>query len=125
MGDPVAAREAADRAVALMRDGGYQYGLGWTRRVIGHIARAAGDLETALAESADALAIFTSIHARFEAARTQLELAELAQARGDVAGATTWLTEAAQALASMTVSRYDERIAALRAALPSAYPPEA
>ena len=119
MGDPVAAREAADRAVALTRDGGYPYGLGWTRRVLAHIARAAGDLQTALAESADALAIFTSIQARFEAARTQLELAELAQARGDVAGATTWLTEAAKALALMTVSRYDERIAALRAALPS------
>ena len=90
-----------------------------------HIARAAGDLQTALAESADALAIFTSIQARFEAARAQLELAELAQARGDVADATTWLTEAAEALALMAVSRYDERIAALRAALSSAYPPEA
>ena len=44
-----------------------------------------------------AWAIFTSIHAGFEAARTQLELAELAQARGD-----------------------DERMAALRAALPAA-----
>jgi len=42
-----------------------------------------------------------------------------------LAGATTWLTKAAKALASMTMSRYDERIAALRAALPSAYPPEA
>jgi hypothetical protein len=80
---------AADRAVALMRDGSYPYGLGWTRRVLGHIARATGDLEPALAASADALAIFTSIHARFEAARTQLELAELAQAHGDVASATT------------------------------------
>ena len=44
-----------------------------------------------------------------------------AQAREDVAaGATTWLSEAAQALALMTVSRFDERIAALRAVLPSA-----
>jgi hypothetical protein len=50
-------------------------GLGWTGRVRGHIARASGDLETALAESADALAILTSIQARFEAARTQLERA--------------------------------------------------
>jgi tetratricopeptide (TPR) repeat protein len=116
----VAAREAADRAVALTRDGSYPYGLAWTRRVLGHITRAVEDLPAAVAESADALAIFTSIHARFEAARTQLELAELAQARRDLVGATTWLTEAAQALALMAVSRYDERIAALRAALPSA-----
>jgi hypothetical protein len=59
------------------------------------------------------------------AARTQLELAELAQERGDLVGAANWLTEAAQAFALMTVSRYDERIAALRAALPSVQPSEA
>ena len=116
-GDPIGARDAAERAVALTRDGRYPFGLAWARRALARIARAAGDLDAAAAQLAEALVVFVSIHTRFEAARTQLELAELAQARGDLAGATAGLAEAGQALASMMVSRYDERLGALRAAL--------
>jgi DNA-binding SARP family transcriptional activator len=114
-GDATGARETADRALALTLESRYPYGVAWARRALGRIAIAAGDLEAAVAGLEDALAIFTSIHARFEAARTRLELAELAQARGDGAGARAWLTDAAQALADMGVSRYDEQVRALAA----------
>jgi DNA-binding SARP family transcriptional activator len=116
-GDAPGAREAAERALVLTRDSRYPFGLACARRVLGRVALTAGELEAAAAELAEALAIFASIDARFEVARTQLELAELAHGRGDLTRATAWLTDAAEALQQLAVARYDERIRALRARL--------
>jgi len=118
--DAAGAREAADRALELTRDGRHPFGFAWAQRAVGRIARAEGNLDAAARRLADALAGFASIDARFEAARTRLELAELAHARGDLAAAADGLGEAAGALASMAVSRYDERVALLRVALDQA-----
>lgn len=111
-GDAAGAREAATRAVELTRDDRYPYGLGWARRALAHIARAAGDLDTAAIETRVAIETFVAVEARFEAARTQVLLADVTSERRE---ATAALEEAARALASMSVGRYDARIAALRA----------
>ncbi len=116
-GDPTGARDAAERGVALTRDAGYPFGAAWAQRALARIARAAGDVEAATAHLTEALGGFASAHARFEVARTQLELAELAHARGDRADAVVQLTAAAEALASMRISRYDERVTAVRTAI--------
>jgi len=56
-----------------------------------------------------ALQTFTAIGARFEAARTRLELAALAEARDDRDGAGTHAREALQAFTALDTPLYAER----------------
>ena len=106
----------AEPALALARRGleitqaaQYWYGAAHAHRVLGRIASDAGEWPEAGANLAEALRIFDSIGARFEAARTRLELASLADARGDGATATSHLREANQLLETLEAPGYVER----------------
>ena len=88
------ARDLASRGLTLTRDAGNRHGVAWAQRALGRIARGEGGLSEAEARLEEGLQAFASIHARFEAARTHLDLAELAAARGDPGAVSTRLTEA-------------------------------
>ncbi len=74
-GDLTLARQSADRGAALTRASGYVYGLGWTQRIQGRIARAEGLHDHACAFLAEAIATFEGMQAPQQAERTRRELA--------------------------------------------------
>jgi DNA-binding SARP family transcriptional activator len=73
------AEEAREIALAV----GSRYRAAWADRLLGRLARDAGDHATASRLLGVALRGFADTHARFEAGRTHLDLGELAEASGD------------------------------------------
>ena len=102
-GEVDAARELAEAALAGARAGGYAAPLGFARRLAGRILRAEHRLDDAAVELSGALETFTGSGAPFEVARTHLDLAELAHARGDHTGAATHATAAADGFGALHV----------------------
>ncbi|MGE0874559.1 MAG: AAA family ATPase [Burkholderiales bacterium] len=74
LGDIPAARELALRGEEITRQAAYQYGLAWTQRILGRIARAAGDPAAAHKHMQDAIATFEEMGAPYETARARREL---------------------------------------------------
>jgi tetratricopeptide (TPR) repeat protein len=93
-GDVERAHETASRGLALAREAAFPYGGGLAVRALGRVARARGQHEEAARLLGDALDAFRSIDARYEQARTCLDLAALAQARGDAAAGQSHLADA-------------------------------
>ncbi|HVT18278.1 MAG TPA: adenylate/guanylate cyclase domain-containing protein [Thermoanaerobaculia bacterium] len=120
---PVEAGLVARDALAAAEGVGFSYGTGLAQRVLGRIARTVGDPE-AERWLRRALASFRAIHAPFEAARTQLDLALLACASGDGEEAAGLLGEACRQFAELRLPKHleeAERLAAdLRASLAAA-----
>jgi transcriptional regulator with AAA-type ATPase domain/tetratricopeptide (TPR) repeat protein len=102
-GDPDRARQAATRGLGLARDAAFPYGVGLAARTLARIARTAGRLEDATDRAAEALETFQRIHARYEEARTRLELAAIAVARREPIQARTHLAEARRLLEAAEV----------------------
>jgi transcriptional regulator with AAA-type ATPase domain/tetratricopeptide (TPR) repeat protein len=109
-GEPARAREAAARGRALAGDAGFPYGLGLAGRTLARIARSEGQLDEAARLAAEALETFRRIEARYEEARTGLELAAIAAARGDPTAARTHLAEARRLLRATEVREPDRLI---------------
>jgi tetratricopeptide (TPR) repeat protein len=87
----------------------FQIGVGLSKQLLGRIARAQGALGEAQRELGEALGVLASAGARFELARTHLELALVAhdQARGETAA--QHLKQAGEAFTTLGVPKYVEQ----------------
>ena len=106
------ALELASQSLELARATGTPPGIGWAARTLGHIAHARGALGDAQDHLHEALRAFEGAEAEYEIARTHLDLAELARARGD-ASAPAHLAEAGGRLRALGVTNWTERVEAL------------
>jgi tetratricopeptide (TPR) repeat protein len=85
------------------------YGVGVARRALGRIAAARGDLSEAANHLDQGLRTFASIQARYDLARTHLDLGVVGDAQGYRDAAVAHLGEAHDLFDAMGVSRYAER----------------
>lgn len=90
----------------MTRDSGYIYGLGWTQRILGRIARHSGDLVAAGACLQETIGTFEDMGAPFEASRTHLELSEVLEAAGDSDGARRHAETALASLETLGLQRF-------------------
>jgi tetratricopeptide (TPR) repeat protein len=104
------ARDLAHQGLTMAQDAGFQFVIGLARRALGHIAQASGGLMAATTHLTAALQTFTAIQARFEQARTHLDLAALANAQGKQRAAATHLAAAHALCQALQVPRYIERV---------------
>jgi tetratricopeptide (TPR) repeat protein len=112
------ARELAERGREIAESVGFGYAVGWACRVLGRLARLQGAVDEAEVELRRGLAAFLEIGARFEAARTALDLATGALARRDGAGGAHLAREALALLAGLGAPVYEERARQLAQAAP-------
>jgi transcriptional regulator with AAA-type ATPase domain/tetratricopeptide (TPR) repeat protein len=108
-GNAARARELAERGREIAGAVGFGYAVGWACRVLGRMARLHGNAEEAERELRAGLAAFLEIGARFEAARTELDLAAGALARRDAAAGAQLAREAHAHLAGLGAPVYEER----------------
>ena len=108
-GNAARARELAERGREIAETVGFKYAVGWACRVLGRMARLHGNAEEAEIQLRAGLAAFLEIGARFEAARTELDLAAAALARRDGAGGARLAREALARLAGLGAPIYEER----------------
>jgi tetratricopeptide (TPR) repeat protein len=90
-------QQAWDRArqgLALATEASNPWGAALAQCALGRIAQTSGDLVEAEARLQEALETFASIQARYQLARTHLDLASLAHAQGNQHTATTHLSTA-------------------------------
>jgi DNA-binding NtrC family response regulator/tetratricopeptide (TPR) repeat protein len=111
------ARERVSEGLRITSEVRYWYGLGWAQHALGNVARAAGDLTEAEINLAAARETFARIQARFMLGRTDLALAELAEARGDSGAAAHRLQDAYAIFRVLGVPSYVERAVGLAARL--------
>ncbi|HSF02196.1 MAG TPA: tetratricopeptide repeat protein, partial [Solirubrobacterales bacterium] len=109
------AESLARRALEIATQAKFGIGVGWAQQSLGRIAQARGDLSAAAARFDEARRTFDSLHSRYESARTLLDLATTAAARGDTPGAGKHLTAARALFATLGVPRYVEHADALAA----------
>jgi tetratricopeptide (TPR) repeat protein len=108
-GEPEQARELTDQGLDILEKAGYRRGIAWARRTLGRIAVANHAYAEAEDQFNQALAVFVAISALFEAGRTHVALADLAQVQGNLPGAGVHLTEAHTIFTALGVHRYAER----------------
>jgi hypothetical protein len=87
----------------------YPWGIGLAERTLGRIAHTSGDLVEAEMHLQDALATFDAMPARYDLARTHLDLASLAHTQGNQDTATTHLSTAYAWFKKIQVPRWVER----------------
>lgn len=104
------ARALLGGGLAAVREKGYA---GWAVRALGRLAHAEGDLVAAERHLHDGLQVFAEIGARFEVARTQLDLAEVARRRGDLVAAARHAAEADETFRALDLASHARRTAAL------------
>jgi ATP/maltotriose-dependent transcriptional regulator MalT len=104
-GDAARANEAARRARALARETAFPYGAGLAERALGRLAGARGHHDEAARRLGDALETFRAIDARYEQARTGLDLAALARARGDAPAEQAHLADARRLFQALGIPR--------------------
>jgi transcriptional regulator with AAA-type ATPase domain/tetratricopeptide (TPR) repeat protein len=109
------AESLARRALEIATQAKFGIGMGWAQQALGRIARARGDLGAAEARFVEARQTFDSLHSRYESARTSLDLATTAAARGDSPAAGKHLSAARALFAQLGVDRYVERADAVAA----------
>ncbi len=106
-----------ERGIQTATRVGYSYGMGFGHRIAGRLARDRGAEPEASSQLRQALEIFERASAVFEAARTRLDLAEIAARRGDRAEARNELTAAARAFQSLGTTVYTNRTTTLATSL--------
>jgi DNA-binding NtrC family response regulator/tetratricopeptide (TPR) repeat protein len=104
------ALDLASKGLDLARTTGSILGVGWTERALGHIAQDRGALGDAQDHLREALGAFEKVESGFEVARTHLDLAALAHARGDARATATHLAEAVRHFRTLGVPRWVERV---------------
>jgi tetratricopeptide (TPR) repeat protein len=104
-GDTGRAHEAASRGLSLAREAAFPYGLGLAVRALGRLARARGLRDEAARLLGEALDTFRTIDARYEQARTCLDLAALAAARDDAGARQAHLAEARRLFQALGIPR--------------------
>jgi transcriptional regulator with AAA-type ATPase domain/tetratricopeptide (TPR) repeat protein len=110
------ARELAERGREIAEGVGFTYATGWACRVLGRLARLEGRDAAAERELEAGRAAFEAIGARFEAARTILDLATGALTRRDGATGARLAREALAHLAGLGAPVYEARARQLAAA---------
>jgi class 3 adenylate cyclase/tetratricopeptide (TPR) repeat protein len=122
-GQPEKARELATEALRLAREVGFGRGIGSAQIVLGRLALARRLLDEADAHLSEAIETFDAMQARYMVARVRLDLAELAEARGNVTAVTTHLRTAREffklAGAAKLVGRTEQLAERLGAPLPA------
>jgi class 3 adenylate cyclase/tetratricopeptide (TPR) repeat protein len=108
-GRPGEASTLAEQALAVTRETRFWYGVGLAQRSVGMIARELGRLAEAEEHLREAVEGFRSHRVPFEVARTRLELALLAHAKGDASETAAQLREAHRAFEELGAQRYVER----------------
>jgi class 3 adenylate cyclase/tetratricopeptide (TPR) repeat protein len=99
----------AQQALAVTREARFWYGVGLAQRSVGMIARELGKLAEAEESLREAIEGFRAHRVPFEVARTRLELALLAHAKGDVSETAAQLREAHHNFQELGAKRYVER----------------
>jgi class 3 adenylate cyclase/tetratricopeptide (TPR) repeat protein len=112
-GDLDKARRVVSKALDVSTDIQFLLGVGLSKQVFGRIARAHGDIAEAIRNFDDAIVNFGLIGARFELARTHLDLATLAQSEGDGNGLRKHARQAEELFSALQVPKYVERAARL------------
>jgi tetratricopeptide (TPR) repeat protein len=115
-GDFERARDAASHALVVARETNNRHAIGWAQRTLARIARHAASAD-AMSRMLEALATFEEAHACFEAARTRLDLVEIATTQGDLGTASRYLTGVAELFTASGAPRYVERATALASRL--------
>jgi tetratricopeptide (TPR) repeat protein len=121
-GRPDEARELAREALAVTEEVRFRYGSGMAQRVLGRIARGAGDREETEKWLLEALESFRGIEAPFEMARTRLDLALAAGAGSEAAAGQ--LGEARRLFAELGLPAYVEKAERLAGELAAPATPE-
>jgi tetratricopeptide (TPR) repeat protein len=103
------AADVVGKALDVSTKSQFMVGVGLSKQVLGRIARARGALAEASQYLEEATATLGSVGARFELARTRMELAALADAQGDRKAATGHLKEAHSIFIALQAPRYVER----------------
>jgi tetratricopeptide (TPR) repeat protein len=98
------ARNALDGSTEIR----FLLGVGWSKQVLGRIARAQGDMAQATRNFTEALSTFGAIGARCELARTHLELSALAQSQGNTEMLRSQLLLAYQLFLELKAPKYVE-----------------
>ncbi len=111
------AHELATKGLSLTMETKSPYGIGWGHRALGRIARATGALSEAETHFNEALRTFASIHARYDLARTHLDMARLAHDKGDSEAVASHLGDAHMLFSDLRIPRYVERTEQLKKAL--------
>ena len=87
----------------------YRLAIGLAHRALGRAAFSDRRFDGAECSLLEALSTFDAIGAQFESARTRLDLATLARARDDGAGALAYLAHAREVFVALGVTPYVER----------------
>jgi tetratricopeptide (TPR) repeat protein len=116
------ARDLVQQGLSMARDVGFLFVIGLAQRALGRIAQASGALTEAAMHLTEALQTFAAMQARFEHARTHLDLAALAHAQGNPQAAATHLTEAHTLFQALQVPRYVELVTQCASAFGVALP---
>ncbi len=88
-----------------------RFSMGWSLRLLGHVAQRGGRLDDAREHLERAMRTFLLIRASFEVARTQLHLAEVACEQGVYHAASIHALEAYRRFTKLQVPVYIERVA--------------
>src|SRR3990167_6127861 len=100
-GDVGRARAQAGEALRAARAARFPFAISVALSAQGRIARAGGARDAGGGRLGESLEVLTGIAARYEAARTRLDLAEVVGARGDRDGARAHLKEACRLFETM------------------------
>jgi tetratricopeptide (TPR) repeat protein len=103
------AQDLAMQGLELARRIKYPWGSGLAQGTLGRIAHTSGNLAEAEMHLLHALATFDAIQARYDLARTHLDLASLAHTRGNHDATTTYLSTAYAWFKKIQVPRWVER----------------
>jgi class 3 adenylate cyclase/tetratricopeptide (TPR) repeat protein len=111
------ARELATAGLEMTLAVKHRHGVAWAHRTLARVADASGEPERAEEHYRAALATFVSIDARYEQARTHLEMGEAAAVQGRYDAAREALAETLRLSAGLAFERYADRVARLTRAL--------
>jgi tetratricopeptide (TPR) repeat protein len=109
------AEALAHRSLVLNREAAFPYGVALAQRALGAAVGARGQPHDAMGHLEQALAMFESMSATYEAARTRLSLAELTLARGRPDVSAAYAGEAARVFESVGTAVYAARARRLEA----------
>jgi len=107
--DPTA-RHVLDESLSLAQASAYRTGAAWAQRALGRLAASTDAVGKAAEYFRAALQTFDAMQARFESARTHLDLAELVHRQGYLKTALRHFNSAATQFQALHVPTYVERV---------------
>jgi predicted ATPase/class 3 adenylate cyclase len=100
----------ARKALEVSTEIGFLLGVGWSEQTLGQLAHARADMAAAIHHFNRATAAHETIGARFELARTYLELATVAKTTGDAEALRSSLLQAHRIFLELPAPKYLERV---------------